>query len=132
MTKPEHPLVIFIDDLRWLDTATLDLLERLVTDPEQHHLMIIGAYRDDEVSENHPLFSTLTSIRHTQTAISEITLGPLKVNHLVQLAADALSTNIRRTRPLAKLILREDSRQSILRHPVHEDTGGRTAGFIPS
>ncbi|MEK1889646.1 MAG: AAA family ATPase, partial [Phyllobacterium sp.] len=103
--KPEHPLVIFIDDLQWLDTATLDLLERLITDPHAHHLMIIGAYRDNEVGEEHPLSNTLTSIRHSRGAISEIKLGPLKAAHLAQLCADALVADTQKTRPLAKLLL---------------------------
>ncbi|WP_271898448.1 trifunctional serine/threonine-protein kinase/ATP-binding protein/sensor histidine kinase [Candidatus Phyllobacterium onerii] len=103
--KPEHPLVIFIDDLQWLDTATLELLERLITDPEVRHLMIIGAYRDNEVGEKHPLYSTLASIRRSRGVISEITLGPLKAVHLAQLCADALVADTQKTRPLAKLLL---------------------------
>ncbi len=48
--RKEHPLALFLDDLQWLDTATLDLLEHLVTHPEVRHLLLVGAYRDNEVS----------------------------------------------------------------------------------
>jgi energy-coupling factor transporter ATP-binding protein EcfA2 len=48
--RPEHPLALFLDDLQWLDTATIELVEGLVTDPEVRHLMLVGAYRDNEVS----------------------------------------------------------------------------------
>ena len=47
--RAEHPLALFLDDLQWLDTATLDLIEHLVTHPEVRHLLLIGAYRDNEV-----------------------------------------------------------------------------------
>src|ERR1700686_4970637 len=53
--KPEHPLALFFDDLQWLDAATLELLEYLVSDPNVRYLMLIGAYRDNEVSSSHPL-----------------------------------------------------------------------------
>ena len=61
--RPEHPLALFLDDLQWLDTATLELLERLMTDPDAQHVLLIGAYRDNEISVSHPLMQTLTAIR---------------------------------------------------------------------
>src|SRR4029077_17824697 len=48
--RPEHPLALFLDDLQWLDAATLELLEDLITNPNVRHLMVVGAYRDNEVS----------------------------------------------------------------------------------
>ena len=56
--RPEHPLVLFLDDLQWLDAATLDLLEHLATQPELRHLLLVGAYRDNEVTPAHPLMRT--------------------------------------------------------------------------
>jgi serine/threonine protein kinase len=63
--RPEHPLVLFLDDLQWLDTATLELLGQLTTAPDVRHLLIVGAYRDNEVSPSHPLVRTLGAIRKT-------------------------------------------------------------------
>jgi len=60
--REEHPLALFLDDLQWLDAATLDLLEHLVTHPDVRHLMLVGAYRDNEVSPSHPLLRTLDAI----------------------------------------------------------------------
>ena len=102
--KPEHPLVLFIDDLQWLDTGTLELLERLVTDSEVRDIMVIGAYRDEEVDQAHPLSRTIAAIRLAGGAVSEITLCPLQVSHLAQLCADALNTNVERTGQLAELV----------------------------
>ena len=59
--RKEHPLALFLDDLQWLDSATLDLLEHLVTHPEVRHLLLVGAYRDNEVGPAHPLIRTLES-----------------------------------------------------------------------
>ena len=60
--RPEHPLALFLDDLQWLDAASLELLEHLVTHPEVRHLLLIGAYRDNEVSFVHPLIRMLASV----------------------------------------------------------------------
>ena len=59
----EHPLAVFFDDLQWLDAATLDLIEDLLTRPDVQHLMLIGAYRDNEVNPTHPLMRKLEAIR---------------------------------------------------------------------
>ena len=59
--RPEHPLALFLDDLQWLDAATLDLLEDLLTQTDVRHVLLIGAYRDNEVTSAHPLMRTLRS-----------------------------------------------------------------------
>ena len=56
-------MALFLDDLQWLDAATLDLLEDLLTQPDVQHLMLIGAYRDNEVNPAHPLMRKLEAIR---------------------------------------------------------------------
>src|SRR5499427_9460002 len=61
--RPEHPLALFLDDLQWVDAATLDLLEDLLTRSDLLHLMLIGAYRDNEVSAAHPLMRKLDAIK---------------------------------------------------------------------
>ncbi len=66
---PEHPLALFLDDLQWLDAATLELLEKLITDPDVRHLMLVGAYRDNEVRPlSHPVMRTLGAIRKAERA----------------------------------------------------------------
>src|SRR5207237_10923318 len=75
--RPEHPLALFLDDLQWLDAATLDLLEDVVTRSDLRHLMLIGAYRDNEVSAAHPLLLKLGTIRKTGTLLQDVTRPPL-------------------------------------------------------
>jgi predicted ATPase/signal transduction histidine kinase len=102
--KPEHPLVLFIDDLQWLDAGTLDLLEWLVTEPGDLHLLIIGAYRDNEVGPTHPFSRTLTAIRDSGRAVSEIALAPLTIDQVARVCADALHAEVADTMSLAQLI----------------------------
>src|ERR1700686_910065 len=73
--RKEHPLALFLDDLQWLDAATLELLEHLVTHPEVRHLLLIGAYRDNEVGPTHPLLRTLEAIRAVDARVHEIVLA---------------------------------------------------------
>ena len=65
--RPEHPLVLFLDDLQWIDGATLALVEDLVGQRETRHLLLIGAYRDNEVGPSHPLVLALDALRRTGT-----------------------------------------------------------------
>ena len=103
--RPEHPLALFLDDLQWLDAATLELLEHLITAPDVRHLMLVGAYRDNEVSSSHPLMRTFEAIRMTGARIQEIALVPLRLDDVDQLIADALHCELDIAHPLAQLVL---------------------------
>ncbi|MGF6638312.1 trifunctional serine/threonine-protein kinase/ATP-binding protein/sensor histidine kinase [Paraburkholderia sp. MM6662-R1] len=102
--RPDHPLALSLDDLQWLDAATLDLLEDLLTRSDLQHLMLIGAYRDNEVDASHPLMRKLESIRNAGAKIEEITLEPFAPDDLEQLMADALHCEPERAAPLAQLV----------------------------
>ncbi|NUN14054.1 MAG: AAA family ATPase [Myxococcales bacterium] len=106
-TRKEHPLVLFLDDLQWADSATLTLLQTLLTHPDMSNLLMIGAYRDNEVSEAHPLLLTLADLAKSGARISAITLKPLDITHLNQFMADTLKCDLDRSRPLAELVLRK-------------------------
>jgi len=88
--RPEHPLALFLDDLQWLDAATLDLLGDLLTRPDVRHLMLVGAYRDNEVNSAHPLMLKLEAIRQAGGLVQEIILAPLAREDLGRLIADSL------------------------------------------
>ena len=102
--RPEHPLALFLDDLQWLDAATLDLLEDLLSRPEMKHLLVIGAYRDNEVNPTHPLMRKLNAMRQTGSVLHDIVLAPLGREDLMQLLADSLRCERDRAAPLAHLI----------------------------
>ncbi|MDB4890533.1 MAG: histidine kinase [Gemmatimonadetes bacterium] len=103
--RPEHPLALFLDDLQWLDPATLDLLEDLLSSTDSQHLLLIGAYRDNEVSADHALIRKLDAIRQAGAALQSVVLAPLARDDLVQLLADTLHCGPESAVPLAELIL---------------------------
>lgn len=103
--RKDHPLALFLDDLQWLDVATLDLLGDLLTSPDVRHLMLVGAYRSNEVDADHPLTGKLQAIRSAGGRVAEITLSPLAKGHVEQLLAEALHDDHARIEPLAQLVL---------------------------
>ena len=101
--RPEHPLALFLDDLQWLDAATLDFLEDLLSRSELRNLLLIGAYRDNEVTAAHPLVRKLEAIRATGR-VQDIKLAPLTTTDLRDLVADTLRCDPERATPLARLM----------------------------
>lgn len=104
-TKTEHPLVIFLDDLQWADNASLQLLQLLMTNVDSQYLLLIGAYRSNEVDSVHGLTLTLRKIAQAKTNIEKISLAPLKINHINQLLSDTFKSSLKKTQSLAKLVL---------------------------
>ena len=102
--RAEHPLALFLDDLQWLDAATLDLLEDLLTRADLRHLLLIGAYRDNEVGPSHPLMRKLEAIRSAGASVQEIRLAPLSIKDFEQLLGDCLHCTTERVAALAQVI----------------------------
>src|SRR5580692_3309102 len=102
--RAEHPLALFLDDLQWLDAATLDLLEDLLTRTDVQHLLLIGAYRNNEVNPAHPLVRKLETIRLAGATVHEISISPLTPEDLLQLVSDSLHCEPKQAAPLAWLI----------------------------
>ena len=103
----EHPLVIFLDDLQWIDSATIQLIELMLLDEQTQSLFLIGAYRDNEVSPTHPLVLMLEGLRHQGAVFEEIVLAPLTLEPLAQLTAETLHQDTNTVRRLAELVLRK-------------------------
>nr|WP_257236337.1 serine/threonine-protein kinase PknK [Nostoc sp. 'Peltigera malacea cyanobiont' DB3992] len=102
-----HPLAIFLDDLQWIDSATLKLIELMLLDEQTKSLFLIGAYRDNEVNPTHPLALMLERLRKQGAVLQEIILTPLTLLPLSQLIAKTLHRNADIVRPLAELVLRK-------------------------
>ncbi|ALF54435.1 serine/threonine protein kinase [Nostoc piscinale CENA21] len=101
-TSNEHPLVLFLDDLQWAEAASLKLMQLLIT--ESKYLLLIGAYRDHEVSPIHPLMLTLGEIEKKHTKIYKLHLLPLSQGQVNQLVADTLKCSENLASPLSQLI----------------------------
>ncbi|MBW4505231.1 MAG: AAA family ATPase [Scytonematopsis contorta HA4267-MV1] len=103
-TTKDHPLVIFLDDLQWADSASLKLMKLLISESEDGYLLLIGAYRDNEVSAAHPLMLSLKEISKSAAIINTITLAPLDEASLNQLVADTLICPVEIALPLTQLV----------------------------
>jgi serine/threonine protein kinase len=101
-TTAEHPLVMFLDDLQWADSASLKLLQLLMED--RGHLLVLGAYRDNEVSPTHPFMLTVDEIVKSGAVVNTITLQPLSLADLNQLVADTLICDLSLAGPLTELV----------------------------
>ena len=121
--RPEHPLALFLDDLQWLDAATLDLLEDLLTQADVHHLMLIGAYRDNEVDAAHPLLRKLEAIRQADARVHEIVLDASGARRFRQSHRRCSALRAGTRTALGATGAGEDRRQSVLRYPVLDGVG---------
>ena len=100
----ERPLVLFLDDLQWIDAATLDLLDELMRFSEVRHLLLVGAYRDAEVDARHPLASRLEAMHLRGFIDTQIVLKPLGETALADMLADSLSCAPERCLSLGRLV----------------------------
>ncbi len=100
----EHPLVMFLDDLQWVDGATFRLLRQLLTASECTHLLVVGAYRDEHVGRAHSLTLTAAELREAGGSVSDIELDALEIADVTRLVADTLGCGLERARPLAELV----------------------------
>jgi predicted ATPase/signal transduction histidine kinase len=101
----EHPLVIFLDDLQWSDSASFKLVE-LVLVSEIKHLFLIGAYRDNEVDISHPLMLMIEALKKKDIAINLVTLNSLSLDYVKQLIAETIYADLNTVEPLAELVIR--------------------------
>jgi predicted ATPase/signal transduction histidine kinase len=101
---PGRPLVLFLDDLQWADMASLQLLHLLMATPENRYFFIIGAYRDNEVTDAHPVQLTLDDIHKSGSTVHHIILEPLRLPDVLHLVADTLACTLEQARSLAELV----------------------------
>ncbi|WP_437567112.1 AAA family ATPase [Sorangium sp. So ce542] len=102
--QKEHPVALFLDDLQWADAGSLQLLEQLATHAGAAHLLLIGAYRDNEVGPAHPLSLTLAEARRRGAVVSELVLEPLSAADVAALVAEAVHAAAAQVEPLARLV----------------------------
>ncbi|MGD1805437.1 trifunctional serine/threonine-protein kinase/ATP-binding protein/sensor histidine kinase [Dapis sp. BLCC M126] len=112
----EHPLVIFLDDLQWIDSSSLQLIQLLMGETEIHHLLLIGAYRDNEVSSVHPLIITLKEIQNLGITINTIQLKPLQLSDLNDCIQETLHCSQELAEPITQLIYQKTQGNPFFSH----------------
>lgn len=106
-TTPAHPLVLFLDDLQWADSASLNMIQVLMAESTTNYLLLLGAYRDNEVSAAHPLILTLDKVRQSGATVNKIDLHPLNQLDLNQSIADTLHCAEHLAQPLTELVMQK-------------------------
>lgn len=107
LTENENVLMLFLDDLQWADQSSVRLLKTLIADPEIGHLLIIGAYRSEEVHANHLLNKEFTSMRSEELAFHKLNIEPLSVINVAEFIRDLLRTDLTAASTLAEIIHRK-------------------------
>jgi PAS domain S-box-containing protein len=103
-SSAEHPLVIFLDDLQWADSASLKLIELLMLDDDIDYLFLIGSYRSNEINPTHPLTATIDKLSHGEVIINQVILKPLGLEQVNQLIAETLNQPLDYVRSLSDLV----------------------------
>jgi predicted ATPase/signal transduction histidine kinase len=105
-----HPLILFFDDVHWFDDATLNFIANFVGSVEIRHVLLICAYRDNEVDRSSKFRAFLESLPGSGARVATLNVGPLDTEDVTALLADALHCETTHVDPLAAV--------------VHEKTGG--------
>ncbi len=102
--QPDHPVVLFLDDLQWADSASLEFLHRLLTHNDDRPLLVVGAYRDNELTPEHPLQGALDRLEGAGAALERVTIGALDLPSLAAFLSDTLGIHDRDLDALAELV----------------------------
>lgn len=103
-TGRAHPLVIFLDDVQWIDASSLELVQQLVADPTCQHLLFIIAYRDAEVTATHAVATTIAALRKAGAPVRDLELEALDQAQITKLTAETLRCDTETARPLALML----------------------------
>jgi predicted ATPase/signal transduction histidine kinase/tRNA A-37 threonylcarbamoyl transferase component Bud32 len=112
----DHPFILFIDDLQWVDSASLGLLKSIMLDDEIQHLLIIEAYRDNEVDSTHPFMMTVNELEKANVSLNTIGLANLQQEDVNQLLQDSLKCFAKRVQPLTDLIYQKTQGNAFFTH----------------
>lgn len=105
--QQQHPLVLFMDDLQWADIASLNLIEQLMFQAQDHYLLLLGAYRDNEVDQKHLLKHSLENIDKNDGVVSTLQLKPLKFEEVNHLVGDSIESSYQETEKLSELVYKK-------------------------
>ena len=102
ITSKEQPIVLFIDDLQWADLASINLLGNIIRDTQHQYLLVIGSFRENEVSDAHPLAQMMKNAEKDNNIIRHIKIGNISNADITHLLADSFSLPAEEVLSLAK------------------------------
>ncbi|MCP4351641.1 MAG: AAA family ATPase, partial [Desulfobacterales bacterium] len=104
LVSQSHPLVLFVDDLQWADVASLNLIELILTNDDINHLLLVGSFRDNEVSEFHPMQTMLNNLKRNNLPVNNIYLEVLNLDNVTEVVSLFLRCSHERALPLAETV----------------------------
>lgn len=107
LSSPQQPIILFIDDLQWADAASRSLIELLLTDSTIENFTIVAAYRDDEISDNHPLNTLFASLHQHRPLAPPLVVSALKLDDVANMMADSLGNSVEAALPLARIVMQK-------------------------
>lgn len=118
VASEEHPLVIFLDDLQWIDSASLNCLKVMLADPDLTNLLVIAAYRDNEVDAGHPLLIGLEELEKQNVNIENVKLQDLSLDDVTSLVADSLCCDHSESYSLSQLVYSKTTGNAFFVHQM--------------
>ncbi|GGJ42792.1 diguanylate cyclase domain-containing protein [Deinococcus roseus] len=104
LAREDHPLVLFLDDLQWADGVSLRVLSGLLVSADSHNLLLLGAYRNRDLTEDHPLLTTSQAAVQAGGKLTDLPLEPLEPSHIRDFLSDTLHMAAEQLSPLAELV----------------------------
>jgi predicted ATPase/signal transduction histidine kinase len=104
LCQREHPVVMFLDDLQWVDSASLKMIQNMLIKNEMRYLFLIGAYRDNEVDQTHRLKIAIDEIEREKISIEHIILRPLSLLHTNQIISETIGSYEANSLPLGQIV----------------------------
>ncbi|AET69203.1 putative ATPase [Desulfosporosinus orientis DSM 765] len=105
--RKERPLVLFLDDLQWADSASLQFLQYLSRDDDLSNFLFVGAYRDNETNQTHPLVTVLENLRNDEIPVQHIELSGLGYSQVAEFLGETLHCSPEISAPLAEVLYRK-------------------------
>ncbi|HIE01660.1 MAG TPA: PAS domain S-box protein, partial [Thiotrichaceae bacterium] len=116
LSEQEHPFILFIDDLQWVDSASLGLLKSIMLDDEIQYLLVIGAYRDNEVDSSHPLMMTVEDLHKAAVIVNTVQLKNLSLAYVNTLISEALMSESTDVKTLTNLVYKKAQGNAFFTH----------------
>lgn len=104
LARPEYPLVLVLDDLQWIDSDSLQLIRSLILDGRGLSLLLVGAFRDNELSDDHELFELIADLKACDGIVADIKLNPLSIKYLTRLVSETLLVDFELSKQISKVV----------------------------
>jgi PAS domain S-box-containing protein len=113
--RPGRPLVLALDDLQWMDPASMDLLDQIAAEDETPNLLLVCGHRTSSHGEpDEKLAQMHNRIRAARGGLREIILAPLTQDNVARYVADSLQEDLKNVGSLAEVVFQKTQGNPLL------------------